>query len=121
MIKHPTWYLSINGVIAPTPTNGEIDEYDLDSSDTGRPESGYLVRDRKRCNLARYNLAWANLSAQDAWKLRTMLMPEQFTVTVLMFDQYITRTMYAGDRHWSQRFDSEGIAHISLQCQLSEV
>lgn len=116
-----TWYLKINGLTAPTPDNGDFDEYDLDSADAGRPESGILLRDRKRANLARYSLKWSNLSERDAWRLRLMLMPEQFTVTLWMFDRPVSRTMYAGDRHWSQRFDSDGFAHITLTCQLSEV
>ena len=114
-------YLYINGVQMPTPDTGTIDEYDLDTADTGRPESGVLHRDRKRHNLAHYPLEWSKLTPQQAWALRNALAPEQFEVTILMFDQYITRTMYAGDRHWAQWFDSDGIGHISLQCQLSEV
>ena len=121
MATKRSWFLKINGVTAPTPDTGSFDEYDLDSAESGRPESGVLTRDRKRANLARYNLVWTDLTAAEAWQLRTMLMPEQFTVTMLIFDTYVSRTMYAGDRHWTQRFDSDGVAHVDLQCQLSEV
>lgn len=117
----PPYFMRINGVIIPTPETCSIDEYDLDSADSGRPESGVLIRDRKRAKLGRYQCKWSDLKAQEAWTLRTMLLPEQFTVEVWMFDQYVARTMYAGDLHWTQRFDSDGIAHIGLQTQFSEV
>lgn len=115
------YFMRINGVIVPTPDTCDIDEYDLDSADTGRPESGVLIRDRKRAKLGRYQCKWTDLKARDAWTLRTLLLPEQITVEIFMFNQYVTRTMYAGDLHWTQRFDSSKIAHIGLQTQLSEV
>ena len=115
------WYIKINGVTMPTPETGVIDEYDLDTADTGRPESGVLHRDRKRHDLARYPLAWSRLRPAEAWMLRTALAPEQIEGTIWMFDRPVTKTMYAGDRHWEQYLDNNGVAHIKLQCQLSEV
>lgn len=115
------YFMRINGIVVPTPDTCDIDEYDLDSEDSGRPESGVLIRDRKRAKLGRYQVKWSDLKAAEAWLLRTLLLPEQVTVEILMFNQRVTRTMYAGDLHWTQRFDSGQFSHIGLQTQLSEV
>ena len=115
-------YLRINGVPMPTPDGPcAFDEYDLDTADTGRPESGVLNRDRKRAKLQRHNLKWSKLSPQQAWTIRNALMPEEVTMTFFMFDRYESRTVYAGDMHWEQWFDNAETAHISLTVQLSEV
>lgn len=118
----PGWFLKINDAIMPTPDEATFDEYDLDSANTGRPESGVLNRDRKRTNLGRYPFKWKNLTAAQAWQLRAALAPEEVTVTIWMFDRPFSRTMYAGDRHWEQWIDNNtGEAHIGLTVQFSEV
>ena len=104
-------YLRINGVPMPTPDGPcEFDEYDLDTADTGRPESGVMHRERKRAKLMRHNFVWSKLTAEEAWKLRTALMPEE-----------VTKQVNPGDLHWSQWFADGSEAHIKLTTQLSEV
>lgn len=117
-----TTYFRINGVAMPNP-DGPVtfDEYDLDSADTGRPESGVLHRERKRTKLLRHNFSWKKLTAAEAWKLRTALMPEEVEVTFYQFDRYVTKTMYSGDLHWTQWFANGEEPHIGLTVQLSEV
>ena len=115
-------YLRINGVPMPTPDGpAEFDLYDLDTADTGRPESGVLQRDRKRAKLLRHNLKWSKLNPEQAWLLYNALMPEEVVMTFWMFDRYESRTVYAGDLHFTQWMDSSEVAHIGLTVQLSEV
>lgn len=115
-------YLRINGVPMPTPDGPcEFDEYDLDTADTGRPESGVMQRERKRAKLQRHNFTWSKLTAEEAWKLRTALMPEEVTMTFYMFDRYVSKQVNPGDLHWSQWFADGSEAHIKLTTQLSEV
>ena len=115
-------YLRINGVAMPTPDGPcAFDEYDLDTADTGRPESGVLHRDRKRAKLQRRTYTWSKLTAAEAHKLENALAPEQVTMTFYKFDRYESRTVYAGDLHWEQWFDSGEMPHIKLTVQLSEV
>lgn len=114
------WFWSVNGVIMPTPDGVTFDEYDFDAPSTGRPESGYMHRERVRANLNRYSLTFTDLSAEQAIQIRTAIMPAQFTATFQFFYGLESFTMYAGDRHWAIRFDNEGIAHINLQMQLVE-
>lgn len=120
MVTENNWYWKIDGRIMPTPTKATFDEYDLDAANTGRPESGVLHRERVRHDVVRHNFAFTDLTAEEAWLLRTALAPTQIDVTVRMFDSTETKTMYAGDRHWEQRYDSAGVVHVSLQVQISE-
>lgn len=116
-------FLRINGVPMPPPDAPHTwDEYDLDTADTGRPESGVLHRDRKRVKLQRHNLKWSKLKPQEANLIRNAIMPEEVTATFWMFDHYESRTYYAGDLHWEDWYDDRsGEAHIVLTVQLSEV
>ena len=99
-----------------------FDAYDLDSADTGRPESGVLHRERKRVKLQRHNFTWSKLTANEAWLLWNALMPEEVTMTIWCFDRYVSKTMYSGDLHFEDWYDDKsGEAHIKLTVQLSEV
>lgn len=115
-------FLRINGIPLPTPDAPHTwDMYDLDTADTGRPESGVLNRDRKRAKLQRHNFKWSKLKPAEAWLIFNALMPEEVVMTIWTFDRYESRTMYAGDLHWEDWYDPSGEAHISLTVQLSEV
>jgi len=115
-----TWYWKVDGREMPTPTKATIDEYDLDSQSTGRPESGFLNRERVRTNVMRIGLEFHNLTPEQARILRTAIAPAQVTITVRRFYGDETRMMYAGDRHWTEWRDSDGNPHVDLQVQFSE-
>lgn len=113
-------FLKINGVPMPTPAECTIDEYDLDAPSSGRPESGYMHRDRVRHDVMRLQLEWKDLTAAQAALLRAALAPTSVAVEIYLFDGVVARMMYAGDRHWTERFDSSKTAHVGLKCDLSE-
>lgn len=114
------WYWKCDGRVMPTPKTATIDEYDLDSQSTGRPESGILHRDRVRHNVMRVSFTFANLNAEQARTIRASLAPAQVEITIRTFYGTETRVMYAGDRHWEEWFDSDDQLHVNLQVQLSE-
>ena len=112
----------VDGVTMPTPDTFKLTEYDLDAATTGRPESGYLNRDRVRASLHKYDFTFNDLTEAEAKLIRNAIMPAQFSVEVRFLSDWETtlRTMYAGDKEWEMRFDDSGRVHISLTVTLSE-
>lgn len=104
----------------PTPKSATITEIDLDAANTGRPESGYLHRERVRHDVMQLSMTFGKLTAEQAQTIRTAIAPTQVTVRFWLFDELVTKAMYAGDRKWDEWFDDSGEAHISLQLNLSE-
>ena len=104
----------------PTPKSAQITEIDLDAASTGRPESGVLHRERVRHDVMQINLTFDKLTSQQARMIRNAVAPTQVSVQFWLFDELVTKTMYAGDRKWDEWFDNAGEAHISLQLGMSE-
>lgn len=113
-------FIKIDNVLVPTPNKCDVTEYDIDAPTTGRPESAFMHRDRVRVNVGRYDIEWSDLSAEDAKLLRSALTPPQFLVEIRFLGETVLRTMYAGDRKWSERYDNKGVPHIKLTVSLSE-
>lgn len=115
------WFWRVDGVAMPTPDDPvQITEIDLDAASTGRPESGVLHRERVRHDVMQLNMSFGNLNAQQATQIRSAIAPAQVTVSFWLFDDIVTKTMYAGDRKWGESYDSAGNAHVTLQLQMSE-
>lgn len=118
MVKSFFW--RVDGIEMPTPKNVQITEIDLDAASTGRPESGVLHRERVRHDVMQLSMTFDGLTAAQARTIRNAVAPTQVTVQFWMFDELVTKTMYAGDRKWDEWFDNAGEAHISLQLGMSE-
>lgn len=113
------WFMKINGVIMPTPKECPITEFDIDSEQSGRSESGHMNRDRVRANLGSYDVTWHNLSASEASTIRNAIMPASFTVEIRFLGSTIVRQMAAGDRHWTQEY-TNGQCRADLTVQFTE-
>lgn len=118
-------FLKIDGVDIPTPDSCTLTEYDLDSAQSGRPESGVMFRERVRAKIISLDsLEWSNLSPEEATLIRTALLPLSVSVTVCVPWGETTRTMYAGDLKWEPAFitGGDGVTHKrwNLQTKLSE-
>lgn len=115
------WYIRINGAVMPTPIENNIQEIDLDSAETGRGESGYMHRDRVRSCVASYNLTWQNLTQSEAAQLRNALAPPSISVEIRFLGRTVSRSMYAGDRNWTEQIHKDGTSTVGLTVQLTEV
>ena len=81
----------------PTPTEYSLDVQDIDSSDTGRGETGYMMRERVREGIYKLSLAFTNITSDDVLAIKEAISPEQLEVT--LFDgSSVTVNMYAGNR-----------------------
>lgn len=116
----PSYFWKVNGVVMPTPDSCPITEYDLDSGDTGRPESGVLHRERVRSNVGNYDMAFTKLSVEEAETIREAIAPASIEVQVWFLGRYVTRTMYAGDRSFELVITSDGKQYYNLTFTLSE-
>lgn len=100
-----TGFMAIDGVELPTPDTCTFTEYDLDSAQSGRPESGVMYRERVRAKVISLDsITWTALSPEQAVLIRTALLPLSVTVTVRAPWGETTREMYAGDLKWSPAF-----------------
>ena len=115
------WYIKINGAQMPTPVTNSVTEIDIDSAETGRGEAGFMHRERIRKNVASYDLEWQNLNQSEAQRLRDALSPSTVQVEVRFLGKRILRTMYAGDRQWTEQIHSDGSSTVSLSVKLTEI
>lgn len=113
-------HTKIDGIALPTPAQCETVEYDIDTANTGRPEDGYLHRERKRERLMAVTYTWRNLTEAQAALIRSAIEPPQFLLERRFLGETTQRTMYAGDRKWTEYYDSSGECHVDLQVQFSE-
>ena len=90
--------ISINGVDLPTPTSFKIPQSDLDSSDTGRNEAGYLQRYRIRQGVYKVELEWKAIKSGDADRILNAVKPSAVNATILTTGGIKTKRMYVGDR-----------------------
>lgn len=108
--------ISIGGVDLPDGklTGLQIKNSDMDSSNTGRSESGYMTRDRIRENVASLVATFEMLTDSELNLIRTATNPASLSVTYL--DAGISRTktmMRSGDLDYSSR------AVIYWDCELN--
>lgn len=119
-MKPPRGFLLINGVRMPTPDSFDFTEFDLDSASTGRSESGFLNRERVRAAVASYDVGYVSMKSSDAAAVRDAIDPAELTVEVWFLGDYVTRTMYAGDRKFQTHIDANGNEIVSMNFTLTE-
>ncbi len=92
--------IRVNGIDLPGPTKYNVSLQDIDSSNTGRTETGILIRDRIRQGVYKITVTWLVKHSQ----LRIItdaISPAKFLVS--FFDPTTgttpTRDMYCGDRN----------------------
>ena len=91
--------LTVNGVIIPGITSHSVTRSDLDSENTTRNTSGYLLRERIRAGIYRIDVT-CRLRKADCEKLDAALAPDEVTVKFMAPGKsgMVTAQMYAGDR-----------------------
>ena len=116
-----SWWIKIDGVILPKPISGPFTEFDIDSPQSGRPESGSMHRERVRHNVAMMELTWQHLTPDEAKLIRSAIAPASFTVEARFLGSTTVRRMYAGDRNWEPDFTDGGkTERWNLTVQLTE-
>ena len=89
----------IGGVLMPAPRTYTVSLQDLDSSDSGRSETGVMVRNRVRAGVYKIQATW-RVTRTDLAKIVAAINAVSFSVR--FFDPNTlttpTKTMYAGDR-----------------------
>lgn len=81
----------------PSPTEYSLEVQDIDSPDSGRGESGYMVRERVREGIYKLSLSFTNLSSDDVLAIKQAISPESIRVTLFDGDP-VTKQMYVGNR-----------------------
>lgn len=107
--------LTIDGVALPAPNEYQVSLSDLDSEDTGRTETGLLVRARVRGGIAKITAAWQALSTADCAKILNATAPDRFEVRYFFGTEQVAG-MYAGERTAALRAarDSQAVWEIRL-------
>lgn len=111
--------LTIDGVGLPAPASYKVSLSDLDSSDTGRTETGLLIRERVRGGVAKITAAWSGISTPDCAKILNATAPDKFTVGYF-FGAEKSAEMYAGERTADLRAAREGQAVWDVSLSLIE-
>lgn len=89
--------IAINGVELPSPTTYSVELSDVDSSDSGRMETGLMVRDRVRADVAKIQLGFTCLTTEELMKTVTAIKPAAFNVD-FFYGMAKSATMYAGNK-----------------------
>lgn len=104
----------------PTPTKYSLDIQDIDSDDTGRGETGYMVRERVREGIYKLSLAFTNITSDDALDIKSAISPDLIKVTLFDGD-YVKADMYVGNRSLTLKsVDDEGNCYWDMSFNLTE-
>lgn len=89
----------IGNSLMPAPRTYRVDLQDIDSSDSGRSETGVMYRNRVRSNVYKIIATW-RVNRPDLNTLVTAITPASFEVKFFDPNTASTKacTMYAGDR-----------------------
>lgn len=89
----------IGGSLMPALRTYRVDLQDIDSSDSGRSETGVMYRNRVRSNVYKIQATW-RVKRTQLNQIITSITPAAFSVQFFdpNTDSVQTRTMYAGDR-----------------------
>ena len=86
----------------PSPTTYNVKLADIDSSNSGRGDTGYLTRERLRADVASIDIGWQFLTTEELNTIKTNISGPEFTVRFFIGgegdDAYKETQMYAGDR-----------------------
>ena len=104
----------------PTPTSYSLDIQDIDSKDTGRGETGYMVRERVREGIYKLSLTFTNITSDDVLNIKEAISPELIKVTLFDGDSVIV-DMYSGNRSLKLKsVDDEGNCYWDMSFSLTE-
>lgn len=89
--------VSFGNYTPPSPTKYELELQDIDSEDTGRGETGYMVRERVREGIYKLSLEFKNITSDDVLLIKEAIAPASINVT--LFDgSDVSVNMYSGNR-----------------------
>lgn len=79
------------------PTEYSVTLQDIDSSDTGRGETGVMSRERVRAGIYKVTVTFKNISSDEVLNIKQAISPASVSVTLFDGD-YVEADMFAGDR-----------------------
>lgn len=83
--------------VPPAPTKYSLEIQDIDSSDSGRGETGHMSRERVREGIYKLSLGFTNLTSDEVLAIKEAIAPEE--ITVELFDgTTVSAQMYSGNR-----------------------
>jgi hypothetical protein len=92
----------IEGTKMPSPTKYSVKLADIDSSNSGRGDTGYLTRERLRSDVANIDIGWEFLTTEELNIIKTSIANPEFIVKFFIGGEgdeaYKEAQMYAGDR-----------------------
>lgn len=114
-------HTKIDGVPLPVPKQCTTVLYDLDSAATGRPENGYLHRERKRSKLMECEYLWTGLTEAQAALILSAVEPPQVLLERKFLGQTVAKTVYVGDIKANEFYDKNtGEVTVEIQTKFSE-
>lgn len=102
--------ITIGGYTPPAPVSYSVTSSDLDSSESGRSESGYMSRERIRGSVRKINASW-RITTGELLSLTAAISGVSFNVTFFYptTGYYAENVeMYAGDRSLELVTDIDG-------------
>lgn len=116
--------ITIGGYTPPAPVSYSVTSSDLDSSESGRSESGYMSRERIRGSVKKINATW-RLTTDELFALTSAISGVSFFVTFFYpTTAYYAQNveMYAGDRTLNlvTNVDGEGGAYWDFSVNFIE-
>ncbi len=115
-----SYIFKINGVDMPLPDDLNILESDIDSSNSGRSQTGDMLRERITTKL-KIDANWSIMTPAQAKIIRNAVSATSCEVVFDLFDETITKTMYAGDRTYTPNYDKNGKGTWDISFSLTEM
>lgn len=115
----------IEGNKMPSPSKYSLKLSDIDSSNSGRGDTGYLTRERLRADVASIDIGWEFLTTEEFNTIKTNISGASFTVKFYVGGAgekaYKTAEMYAGDRQIELVGFEDGDERWNISFSLTEL
>lgn len=115
----------IEGTKMPSPTKYNLKLADIDSSNSGRGDTGYLTRERVRADVSSIDIGWEFLTTTELNLIKTNIASSSFTVKFFVGGKagngYKEANMYAGDRSIELVGFEDGSERWNISFSLTEL
>lgn len=115
----------IGGVKMPSPTKYNVKLADIDSSNSGRGDTGYLTRERLRSDVASIDIGWEFLTTEELNTIKKNISSAEFIVKFYVggigASAYKEANMYAGDRNIELVAFEDGEERWNISFPLTEL
>lgn len=110
----------LNGVEMPAPTSYDVNLSDIQSSNSGRNDSGTMSMEVVRRDVASINVGWTMITTEELNLITSNIDNDEIIVRFFHGNNYKTAIMYRGDRKMQLKHVDEKASRWDISFSLIE-